>query len=130
MDSRAIVAEYRLAHWAQVMRERRESNLSIKAYCEMVGMNTNQYYYWQRKLREAAYTQMTENIRGTQEARTTPLGFTEVRLAEGTKMALTPTGTTSQGVVYIDVSGIVITAEQSYPTGQLLELLRGLVQIC
>jgi putative transposase len=54
MNTRAIAAEYRLTHWAGIMRERQESGLSIKAFCEMSGFHENIYYYWQRRLREAA----------------------------------------------------------------------------
>lgn len=54
MDTREIAAEYRLEHWAQMMRERAEQGLSIRAYCESRGIHENTYFYWQRKLREAA----------------------------------------------------------------------------
>ena len=45
MNTREIATEYRLSHWAQVMRERIESGLSIKAFCENVGFHENIYYY-------------------------------------------------------------------------------------
>jgi len=54
MDTRYIAEEYRLTHWAGIMRERKESGLSIKAYCEGAGIHANVYFYWQKKLREAA----------------------------------------------------------------------------
>ena len=53
-NTRLIAKEYRLEHWAEVMRERSESGTSIRAYCESIGLHENVYYYWQRKLREAA----------------------------------------------------------------------------
>ena len=55
-NTREIAAEYRLSHWAEILRQRTESGLSIKAYCEEMGMHENRYHYWQRKLREAAVT--------------------------------------------------------------------------
>ena len=58
MNTRSIAAEYRLAHWAQALQERTDRGLSIRSYCEEVGMHENTYYYWQRKLREAACTGM------------------------------------------------------------------------
>ena len=54
MNTREIAEEYRLSHWAGVVRERQESGLSIKAFCEKAGFHQNIYFYWQRKLREAA----------------------------------------------------------------------------
>jgi hypothetical protein len=54
INTRLIAKEYRLEHWAQVMRERSESGTSIRSYCETIGLHENVYYYWQRKLREVA----------------------------------------------------------------------------
>ena len=53
MNTRKIAAEYRLAHWTQIMRRKKESGLSAKAFCENEGIHENVYYYWQQKLREA-----------------------------------------------------------------------------
>lgn len=60
MNTRDIAAEYRLAHWAQVMRDRTDKGLTIHAYCEETGIHENTYFYWQRKLREAACTGIPE----------------------------------------------------------------------
>jgi len=54
VNTRYIAEELRMSHWAGIMRNRQESGLSIRAYCETAGFHENVYYYWQRKLREAA----------------------------------------------------------------------------
>ena len=54
VDTREIAAEYRLKHWAEIIQERNESGMSIKAYCNSIGLRQNVYHYWQCKLREAA----------------------------------------------------------------------------
>jgi putative transposase len=54
IDTRKIAAEYRLEHWAGIMKERTESGLTVKAFCETSGCHPNSYFYWQRKLRESA----------------------------------------------------------------------------
>jgi len=54
VNTREIAEEYRLSHWAVIMREQSESGLSIKAYCKQIGISTNTYHYWQKKLRLAA----------------------------------------------------------------------------
>ncbi len=54
VNTRGIAKEYRLSHWAQVMRERQESGQSIKGYCRQTGIAVNTYHYWQRKLRASA----------------------------------------------------------------------------
>ena len=60
MNTRYIAEELRLSHWAGIMRERKESGLSIRAFCESAGFHENVYYYWQRKLRETAYNALPE----------------------------------------------------------------------
>jgi len=65
-NTREIAAEYRLSYWSGIIKERGESGKSIKAYCESVGIRTNVYFYWQRKLREAAceHMQNSLNVKG------------------------------------------------------------------
>ena len=53
LNTREIAEEYRLSHWAEVMRERSASGMSIRAYCKSIGLHENVYFYWQRKLRDA-----------------------------------------------------------------------------
>jgi len=54
MNTRKVAKEYRLSHWAEIMQERAASGMNIKMFCESKGFHPNIYYYWQRKLREAA----------------------------------------------------------------------------
>jgi putative transposase len=61
VNTREIAAEYRLSHWAQIMQERVQSGLSIKAFCGQIGICHNTYFYWQRKLREAACRELMVN---------------------------------------------------------------------
>ena len=58
MNTREIAEEFRLGHWAQIMQERVDSGQSIRAYCREKGIGTNVYFYWQKKLREAAAQQI------------------------------------------------------------------------
>jgi transposase-like protein len=61
MNTRKVVAEFRLAHWSQVLNERKQSGLSIRAFCDRAGINEKTYYYWQRKLREAVCAELLAN---------------------------------------------------------------------
>ena len=49
------------------MKERKESGLTIKMYCEDKGIASNTYFYWQRKLQEAACQQMIEDKQNVTE---------------------------------------------------------------
>jgi len=110
MNTREIAAEYRLSHWAQMMRERQERGLSIKAYCRESGFHENVYYYWQRKLRQTACAELTER---TADAETglVPSGWTRL-----TGAGSEPLG--SALVIEINGCRVNVTAETD---GALLE---------
>ena len=52
-----IRQQVRLSQWSAMVREREDSGLSVKAYCEQVGIATKTYYYRLRRLREVAIKQ-------------------------------------------------------------------------
>ena len=60
MDTQKVTAEYRLLHWMKVIQERQNSGQNIKEFCESTGISRNAYYYWQRKLREIACSQLAK----------------------------------------------------------------------
>jgi transposase-like protein len=53
-DVLAVRDEYRLQNWTQIIRERQESGLTNKEFCTQRGIPEKKYYYWLRKVREAA----------------------------------------------------------------------------
>jgi len=121
MNTRQITEEYRLTHWAGIMRERQASGLSVKAFCETAGFHENVYYYWQRKLREAACGHLAE---ATRQSLPTP-GFAEVRmeqlpLAEATQISR----------ICLEVGRIRITTDSAYPADKLATLIRELSRPC
>lgn len=75
INTREVAEEYRMSQWGQVMKERRESGLSIKTYCNQNGIATNTYFYWQRKLREAACKQMVGDEQVKSETGIVPNGW-------------------------------------------------------
>ena len=60
MDTKKAAAEYRLSQWAQVIQARLDSGQSIKDFCKTAGISRNAYFYWQKKLREAACTELAK----------------------------------------------------------------------
>lgn len=129
MNTREIAEEYRLSHWEQVMRKRQESGLSIKAFCKKAGFHENVYYYWQRKLREAACEQMTELQLPAQKTSLTAPAFAEVKLTEPPEhQALS--GEVSDGQIHIEIGEIRINADSRYPSDKLTMLLKQLIQLC
>ena len=129
MNTRDIAAEYRLTHWAQIMRERIESRLNVKAFCKKAGIHENTYFYWQRKLRGAACEQLEKM---SADSKTTDLahpGFAEVKLRESLPQ-ITHAGPALHGNLSIVFPGMQIIADSTYPPDKLAYLLRELVKQC
>lgn len=62
MDTQKVTAEYRLSQWAQVIQAQQESGQNIKDFCETAGISRNAYFYWQKKLRKAACTELAKTV--------------------------------------------------------------------
>jgi putative transposase len=58
MDTQKVTADYRLSQWAQIIKARLESGQNVKVFCQAAGISKNAYFYWQRKLRNAACTEL------------------------------------------------------------------------
>lgn len=129
MHTREIALEYRLSHWSRVMRERRESGLSIKAFYEASGFHPNIYYYWQRKLREAACRQVTEIQALEKQRESVAPCFAEVRLEPAPVRAAQP-GSVTSGRLCVEFAGMQIIADGDYPAANLAELVRELARPC
>ncbi|EEG79138.1 IS66 family insertion sequence element accessory protein TnpA [Dethiobacter alkaliphilus] len=54
MNTREVTRKYRLNQWTQIIRECRSSGQTVKAWCADNGINQKTYYYWLKKVREAA----------------------------------------------------------------------------
>ena len=54
IDTRKVKTEYQMSQWAQLLREKAGTGETVTAFCKRMGVNKNTYFYWQKKLREAA----------------------------------------------------------------------------
>ena len=126
INTREIAKEYRLSHWAQIMQDRVVSGISIKEYCKQIGICQNTYFYWQRRLRTAACEQLTK-LEPAERSLTQP-GFTEVVVCES--HARLPSEEVGVSQLRIEISGVQITADSSYPADKLAVLIRELMRSC
>jgi len=59
-----------------VIQARLDSRLSVKEFCQTAGISKNAYFYWQKKLREAACTELVK----TDESQTIlPSGWMQLK---------------------------------------------------
>lgn len=61
MDTQKVTTEYRLSQWATVIQARLDSGQSIENFCETAGIKRNVFFYWQKKLRKAACTELEKS---------------------------------------------------------------------
>ena len=57
-DVLAMRSEYRLQQWAQVVKSCNTSGLSNREYCQQHNISEKTYYYWVRRLRQTAASQI------------------------------------------------------------------------
>ena len=67
-----VKQEYQLQEWSGMLREQKESGLSVREWCQERGLAEHIYYYRLRKLRQAACTVLEQ---------AQPLQLAEVPLA-------------------------------------------------
>ena len=121
MNTKTITNEYRLAQWAGIVKERQESGLTIKVYCNEKGIHENSYFYWQRKLREFACQGIMKQPLTTQLA-STPI-------PEGWALCTTTTEEPGNGIE-IGIGKCRITATTQTDQKLLAAVCKTLASIC
>ena len=52
MNARELETQHNLKKWAAIIKECRSSGMKILQWLEINNISKDQYYYWQRKLKE------------------------------------------------------------------------------
>ena len=118
-----VASEYRLSHWAGVIKERNTSGLSIKAYCESIGVRPNVYFYWQRKLREAACQELLPMPATNGAHQPTPNGWAVCAVTQ-------PPATAETNTITIEIGKSRVTAGTGVNLEHLSNVCRMLMLLC
>lgn len=54
MDARTAKRIFRIQQWTAIFQDRLNSGLKINDYCNKIGITRDQYFYWQKIVREDA----------------------------------------------------------------------------
>lgn len=54
MSTREVTKQYRLNKWMEIIRNCRSSGQTVSAWCTEHNVSSKSYYYWLRRVREAA----------------------------------------------------------------------------
>jgi hypothetical protein len=124
MDTKKVTMEVRLAQWAQVMQDRVSSGQSIAAYCAQRGIGRHSYFYWQKKLREAAAAQLTAIAQPEKVGQElVPRGWAQACVAEE------PVPEQAGGLT-LRIGGAEIEVREGYDEALLASVCRTLTGIC
>jgi putative transposase len=118
MNSREVTHAYRIAQWAGLAKERGELGMSIRAFCAMKGFAENTYFYWQRRLRNAAGEKIMNLEPGA-----------ESLMPKGWAAVVESRPEPSKGVT-IEVGGCKISVDSGTDTELLLKVCRTLKELC
>lgn len=57
MNTKLATSQVRLSTWSSIIKDRQESGLKVDEYCREHNLSRNAYFYWLRKIKEAALEQ-------------------------------------------------------------------------
>lgn len=61
MNEKNIKTEYNLKQWHLIIQDCRNSGMKVYDWCKQNNVNRNSYYYWYKKVREAACEALVES---------------------------------------------------------------------
>ena len=61
MNAKNMKTEYNLKQWHLIIQDCRNSGMKVDDWCKQNDVNRNSYYYWYRRVRDAACEALTES---------------------------------------------------------------------
>jgi putative transposase len=115
MRAREATHAYRLQYWTEKISQCRNSGMTVTAWCESQNINMKSYYYWQRKVREAASAELMKVQNCKSENGLVPSGWAQLSKVENA---------TVESVLSIDISGCRVTANEKTNSELLAKVCR------
>jgi len=118
MNTREMATQIKMAQWNQIIQERVSSGMNIAEFCSVRGIPRQKYFYWQKKLREAAAQQLAA-VQPNQQA-LIPSGWATV----------TEEVAVEQQSLTLRIGGAEIEVHQGYDELLLASVIKTLSQPC
>ena len=109
-----------MAQWEQIFKTRSERGQSIQEFCKEQGISRNAYFYWQKKLRETACTELARRETAT-PANKIPEGWAQIQPNKAQK---------EETAITIEVGGCLVRVRAGADTEQLAAVCRTLKTLC
>lgn len=105
-ETRLAVKESRIQYWSKVFEDRINSGLKPREYCDLHGITKDQYYYWLRKVREAA------------------LNESSIQLVEIKEAPIVSVNTCDKATLTIKIADVVIEVDENTSQNLLADTIR------
>ena len=123
MDKSKVAQGVRLAQWTQIIQNRMAEGASINEYCAEKGISRNAYFYWLRRVREAACDHIAAQ-QGGLALHSNGCSFAEVRVEQA--RAYVETNTADQ--INLEYDGVSVSIGSNYPPEKLAVVIRELAR--
>ena len=111
-NSLEIRTKVRMAQWQSIIKECKESDMTVAKFCEERNISWHAYYYWLRKIREYIT-----------QRKTTETEF--VQLPSPTEVA----APTNPGTITIHIGGVAVEVEGNVNRASLKNVLKVLQEM-
>jgi hypothetical protein len=120
MNTREASKRYRLSQWGQIFTER-TSGETIDKFCERKEISKSQYFYWQRKLRKTACSELVSLQNESGEKPLVPSGWAVCEpMATGQK----------DDAAIIEIGKFSVRVTAGTTPGLLTKTCKVLVELC
>ena len=119
MTTKQMAQHVRLNQWSEVMRVRRESGLSVRAWCAENNIREKTYYYWQNKLRQATCEKIAEQETRLPKTEVIPTGWAQISTEIPIEESIT-----------IEIGNSRIRADKNTSPELLAKVCRTLMTLC
>lgn len=85
MNLQKVTSDYRMSQWAKIIKERQDSGKKVDEFCKERGFSRNVFYYWQRKLRKVACTEIARISDPNEPIKCAPNGWVQLSSPEQEK---------------------------------------------
>lgn len=130
MNVRAATQEIRQKQWASVIKDRIQSGMTVNAYCKANGITRDAYFYWLRKIKQAALEEGHPARAGEYEKAEAEAGSGFVELIPEKHTSEVPREVmTAEGRIIIKIGEISVQVEGDTSPAFLRTVLRAVKDV-
>lgn len=125
MSTRSLLTQVKMKEWSSVLAAQRASGLSVTKWCQVNNYNKDKFFYWKRKLKDEAVTEMFHEIVPLNMESIPSVPTTELTIpTDPTKNCKSCTTFTQTPCARIYINGVTIEIDSSASDSFITTLIR------